>query len=501
MEEAEVEEHEPILEDLSNGGTDLDDNEKGSKQGKDHCNDDNDDGEEEQEGMKLTEYHAKNYFNSTMGGKDLRVLFAMAIGCHSMDIPDHKDPPFCRSKTYHLEIKPDSSTLKLEVTRRWKAYKTSGRQPRPANWKIEKSLEYLMNNPIPSTEKVDREWLKAEIEEWKGIQEMINKSQQHEEDKVLHRTWSNDTPYLHLYHTLVDDSVRGAFGEAFAVKTREELDGRHSALYKTFYEKAADRFNDKEWIPNSLVLPNLHEDFKRSKPLPLNVTPITAEQFKEKLSDNRYKMVKVIADWERSGSGSGMSRNLLRGRTDDDDSIGNSENMQSEREVYEFWDGDDRKSFLRERPSHILYLWHVAYKYDILNAMRQQLRNEFTADGSSAPDVGSVRRRKSPPGSAEPSVITTGLSDNIQQIAASINGLVGVARQSQQTQEIQMLHIRQKELEDTIEYLEASSMEMEMKSCDETGTKKKLLGKALLKKKKDLKMRQNELAQTKQLIE
>ena len=64
-----------------------------------------------------------------------------------------------------------------------------------------------------------------------------------------------------------------------------------------------------------------------------------------------------------------------------------------------------------------------------------------------------------------------------------------------------MLHVCRKELEDTIEYLEASLMEMEMKSCDETGTKKKLLGKALLKKKKDLKMRQNELAQTKRLIE
>ena len=37
--------------------------------------------------------------------------------------------------------------------------------------------------------------------------------------------------------------------------------------------------------------------------------------------------------------------------------------------------------------------------YDILNAMRQQLRKEFTAHGSSAPDVGSVRKRKSPPSS------------------------------------------------------------------------------------------------------
>ena len=53
-----------------------------------------------------------------------------------------------------------------------------------------------MNNSILSTEIVDRQWLKEEIEEWKGTQEMINKSQQHEEDNVLHCTWSNDTPYL-----------------------------------------------------------------------------------------------------------------------------------------------------------------------------------------------------------------------------------------------------------------------------------------------------------------
>ena len=311
MAEAEAEEHEPILEDVSDGDTDSDDD-KGRTKKKDHCDDDDD--EEEKEEMKLTEFHTKNYFNSTMGGKDLHVLFAMAIGCHSMDILDHKDPPFCRSKTYHSEIKPDSSTLKLEVTRRWKAYKTSGRQLRPANWKIEKSLEYLMNNPIPSMEHVDRQWLKEEIQEWKGIQEMINESQQNEEDKVLHHTWSYDIPYLRLYHTLVDDSVRGAFREAFTVKTREELDGQHSALYKDFYEKAAGRFNDKEWVPNSLVIPDLHEDFKRSKPLPLTVTPITAEQFKKELSDNRYKMVKVVADWERSGSGSGMARTLLQGR-------------------------------------------------------------------------------------------------------------------------------------------------------------------------------------------
>ena len=150
---------------------------------------------------KLTEHHAKNYSNSTMGGKDLCVLFAMAIGCHSQDVLDHKEPPFRQSKVYHSEVKPDASTLKLEVTRRWKAYMKSGRQPRPSNWKIDKCIEYLLKNPIPTSEVFDLDWIESELKEWKGIQEMVNESQQREDDRILHHTWYTDIPYLWLYHT------------------------------------------------------------------------------------------------------------------------------------------------------------------------------------------------------------------------------------------------------------------------------------------------------------
>ena len=54
--------------------------------------------ENNDETTKLSEYHAKNYFNSTVDGKDVQVLFAMAIGCHMRNIPSHKDPPFSKSK-------------------------------------------------------------------------------------------------------------------------------------------------------------------------------------------------------------------------------------------------------------------------------------------------------------------------------------------------------------------------------------------------------------------
>ena len=92
-------------------------------------------------------------------------------------------------------------------------------------------------------------------------------------------TWSTDIPFLRLYHTLIEDSIHLSLGEAFATKTREQLDGQNSNLFKSFYEKAADQFNDANWVLNSLVLPDLHEDFNQSRPLPLNVAPITPEQF------------------------------------------------------------------------------------------------------------------------------------------------------------------------------------------------------------------------------
>ena len=145
---------------------------------------------------------------------------------------------------------------------------------------------------------------------------------------------------------------------------------------------------------------------------------------------------------------------------DEDTSDNNDGRKQSEMEVDEFWDGDDRKSFLWKRPSHVLYLWQLLYTYKILSIVRQQLCSDSTTDGSSAPDVWQVRKRKSSPKSNDPSIIPNGLSNNIQQIAASINGLVGVAKQSQHTQERQMLYARHKELEDTIKDLEGSPMSL-----------------------------------------
>ena len=131
-------------------------------------------------------FHAKKYFDSTMGGKDLRVLFVMAVGCNTRELPDHKDPPFSKAKAYHSEIKPDAATLKLKVTRCWMVYIGKGHQPHPTNWNIDKCNDYLLSHPIPTSEKADLEFLQSELDKGKGIQEMINESHIREEDHIIH---------------------------------------------------------------------------------------------------------------------------------------------------------------------------------------------------------------------------------------------------------------------------------------------------------------------------
>ena len=93
---------------------------------------------------------------------------------------------------------------------------------------------------------------------------------------------------------------------------------------------------------------------------------------------------------------------------------------------------------------------------------------------------------KKSPESNDLSVITNNLSNNIQQIADSINGLVGVAKQSQTNQQIDFLHHHHKELEDTIGVLDGACVELELKILDESRKRKQVYKKALSKNMQEL---------------
>ena len=95
----------------------------------------------------------------------------------------------------------------------------------------------------------------------------------------------------------------------------------------------------------------------------------------------------------------------------------------------------------------------------------------------------------------------TNLSDNIQQIADSINGLVGVAKQSQTNQQIDFLHRCRKELEDTIGVFDSACVDLEVKILDETGKQRLVYKKALSKNMQELDGKKEELDDNKRKVE
>ena len=97
--------------------------------------------------------------------------------------------------------------------------------------------------------------------------------------------------------------------------------------------------------------------------------------------------------------------------------------------------------------------------------------------------------------------MTTNLSDNIQQIADSINGLVGVAKQSQTNQQVDFLHRLRKELEDTIGVLDSACVDLELKILDETGKRRLVYKKALSKNMQELDSKKEELSDNQQKLE
>ena len=83
----------------------------------------------------------------------------------------------------------------------------------------------------------------------------------------------------------------------------------------------------------------------------------------------------------------------------------------------------------------------------------------------------------------------------------SINGLVRVAKQSQTNQQIDFLHRRRKELEDTIGVLDSACVELELKILDETGKRCLVYKKALSKNMQELDGKNEELDDNKRRME
>ena len=101
------------------------------------------------------------------------------------------------------------------------------------------------------------------------------------------------------------------------------------------------------------------------------------------------------------------------------------------------------------------------------------------------------------PNSSDPSYSESGkFTENMEDLADSISGLVSVARHSHQTQQINIMHRCRKELEDSIEKIEGSCIELELQLLESTGTRKQVFERALKKNHNLMERKRKELEET-----
>ena len=127
---------------------------------------------------------------------------------------------------------------------------------------------------------------------------------------------------------MIEDNVKEALAKDMQVKTRLELDGRKANSSKSFYVQLAEKYNDLNWVPVSIVMPKVHSDFSESMVLPLQTKNITPEEAKQRFVSSRSSLHIMHNRWLASGSGKCMI----------DDEV-------SQADVYEFVDQDDCQEF------------------------------------------------------------------------------------------------------------------------------------------------------------
>ena len=326
--------------------------------------------------------------------KNKKVLFAMLYGVVDDCDPEEKGSFWdCEEKKNWL---PTIDILQDEVRRRSVMNRPEGTKPKACNsWKKYRLKEWLKENPI--TDEKDKVFL---LQEYEYFRQKVFKAE--EERKLqnpdLYKTsarsdWIGMLPWLRLGHTLIHDRVCPLYKEKDRWEGRQGTCGRNSDQRpKTWYEVAADIYNDKSLSFTTIRMPDVHSDFVEEIVLDGTNTPTTTpETIKKKAATARAEILCVIDKWERSGNGEGQ-------RNEDENDYGSIRRNGEQLWLVpgtdsEFQDGDNRTSFLNGRGTHLLYLWELFDRNDFLQTAIEALPTSMGMDGDKVPSASAPQRR------------------------------------------------------------------------------------------------------------
>ena len=200
---------------------------------------------------------------------------------------------------------------------------------------------------------------------------------------------------------LVSDGVRELYLNSQNSMKRSELDGRNTINFMcSFHEKMVLLFNNRDYVPTSRKLPELHVDFKDERELHLGEFRLTFDRSKQMLVDIKPMLYQLINNYEASGNGEGQRDT--------------SSNDCGTFDISLCSNGDDRKNFLCDnKHTYLLYFWHLLDVEGLVQFTCVKLPSFMTANSKSFSLVSrEVRKKKK---EKEKSPIKNEIGDKLMQ--------------------------------------------------------------------------------------
>jgi hypothetical protein len=259
---------------------------------------------------------AKNYYKKE--GSRLKMLVAMCHDLHDGDgdnnlVLDLTIDPW--KSVPVMQIHPLRDFYAKEVLRRCAQVRTcdSGAKkkkvgPRPKQWNLSKSLEWLEEHPISDPANIS--FLKREVTSQKEVLETAQKEEEEENACLGAGNW-NATTCMRLIHALVNhDEIKAKFlnhldlpASCYIVKNREQI------CATNVLHLLANKWNDNYFSSETVLMQEVHSDFAVSDIIlhseVANLTPATAEKVEDNWSSIILEMNRCIANWQKSGQGEG----------------------------------------------------------------------------------------------------------------------------------------------------------------------------------------------------
>jgi hypothetical protein len=230
---------------------------------------------------------------------------------------------------------------------------------------MEALRKWLEENPIEGES--DVEFLKSDVEHHRQASEAARSTISTERETL---NWTGQVPYLRLTHCVVDDSIKEAYLNRDTIQPGSmEVENRNSSVREeSVWEKIANLWNDREFEPETLCLPDLHpHEFLFPERLTYDkvelMLPTTPSRVMEKIAQMIISLRRCIEKWERSGQGE-VGVDPFDDEGDIRPQFGSTlpPDPKSGRQQRTAYALGCRHAFFVEREMYLLYFWELLKK-------------------------------------------------------------------------------------------------------------------------------------------